>query len=100
LSTTANVAPVSSEMDCSKCHVSGGSPAAKPIGGWVFLSNAVDDYRFNVLRLHDERQAGSAQYVAALATAGYSAAGLFATANAGTSILCARCHASNALPGS
>ena len=36
----------------------------------------------------------------ALATAGYDAAGLFATATGGTPILCARCHLSEALPGS
>ncbi len=100
LASAPNVTPVSDEMDCSRCHVSGGSPWAKPVAGWVFDPNRVDDYRWNILRLHDERQAGDPTYAAALTTAGYSPLGLYATARAGTSILCAKCHLSNALPGS
>ncbi len=100
IGSAANVTPVSDEMDCSRCHSSGGSPWAKPVAGWVFDPNHVDDYRWNVLRLHDERQKNDPTYASALSTAGYLASGLFATAKAGTSILCAKCHLSNALPGS
>jgi hypothetical protein len=100
LATTDVVLPVSDEMDCRACHGSGTVAAAKPAAGWVFDCDADRDYKLNILRLHDERQAGDAAYASALAAAGYDAAGLFATAATdATPVLCARCHASNALPG-
>jgi hypothetical protein len=100
LATATPVLPVSDEMDCSACHASGSGAAAQPAGGWAFEKNAIRDYRFNILRLHDEKQAGDATFVAALATAGYSAKGLEDTVRTQkTPVLCARCHASNALPG-
>jgi hypothetical protein len=58
------------------------------------------DSRLNVLLLHDERELSRPSFVAALAEAGYDAAGLYPTATAGRPILCARCHASEALAGS
>ncbi len=97
------VLPVSDEMDCRMCH---GSNArrddAKPKGGWVHDPNPERDYRLNILRLHDERHPGAVKdHQSALAAAGYryDPAGLEATARGGTPILCAACHASNALPG-
>ena len=58
------------------------------------------DYKLNTLRLHDERQLGRASYTSALAKAGYAATGLYDTVvKSATPILCARCHLSNALPG-
>jgi hypothetical protein len=99
LATTDIVLPVSDEMDCRACHASGSADAARPAAGWVNNPDPQIDYRQNVLLVHDDRQAGLAAFQQALVTAGYSASGLYATAQAGTPILCAKCHASNALPG-
>lgn len=101
IASTSTVVPVSDEMDCSKCHSSGSSPYAMPSTGWVFASNPVVDYRLNILRLHDEHNAGNPAYTAALQTLGFDSNGLYATATtAQHPILCAACHLSNALPGS
>ncbi len=93
------VLPVSDEMSCAACHASGSGDAAKPSAGWVYDSDPVRDYRRNILRLHDEKQAGDPVYASALASKGYSAAGLLASADGGNPVLCAACHSSNALPG-
>lgn len=93
------VLPVSDEMTCVGCHGSGSGDAAKPKAGWVNEANRERDYRRNILRLHDEQQGTLQRYRDALVANGYSAAGLLATADGGKSILCASCHASNALPG-
>jgi hypothetical protein len=94
------VLPVSTEMDCRACHASGASPEAEPPGGWVHDADPERDYRLNALLLHDGLEAANPDYAAALAAAGYSAAGLYANVVVdGEPILCARCHASNALPG-
>lgn len=100
LAETRIVAPVSDEMDCRTCHASGSVPAAEPPGGWVFDPDPERDVRLNVLRLHDGLESGDPAYAAALALAGYDPAGLYAQVTMHQSpILCARCHASNALPG-
>ncbi len=100
LASTNIVLPVSDEMDCTACHASGSSSAAMPKAGWVNLADAQRDYRFNILRLHDDKQLGSTTYTAALSARGYSSQGLEATALAGKPILCANCHLSEALVGS
>jgi PKD repeat protein len=100
LASTNIVLPVSDEMDCRSCHASGSSDAARPAAGWVFDADLQRDFRFNILRLHDDRQAGNPTYAAALQARGYRATGLYATAAAGQSILCAACHKSEALTGS
>ncbi|MEO8602795.1 MAG: Ig-like domain-containing protein [bacterium] len=100
LATTDVVLPVSTELNCHACHASDSSRAAQPFAGWVHDPDPERDTRLNILRLHDDLEAGSEAFAPALATAGYSADGLFATATAGTPILCARCHVSEALPGS
>jgi hypothetical protein len=100
LASSDVVLPVSDELTCITCHGSSAGDAAKPSGGWVNDTDPTKDYRSNILKLHDEKNQASPNYAALLATAGYAPAGLLATADAGTSILCARCHASNALPGS
>ncbi|HQT93855.1 MAG TPA: PKD domain-containing protein [Thermoanaerobaculaceae bacterium] len=100
LATTDIVLPISDEMDCKACHASNSSAAARPNAGWVNDPNPDRDYRLNVLRLHDDRQAGSASYTAALSQAGYSSTGLYDTVTTGGKpILCATCHGSNALAG-
>ncbi len=101
LASTNIVLPVSDEMDCRACHSSASGDAARPAAGWVVNEpDAQREYRLNILRLHDDRQLGSANYDSALTAKGYSASGLYATAVGGKSILCANCHASEALAGS
>lgn len=100
LATTDIVLPVSAEMDCRACHSSGSGPAARPARGWTWDADSQRDYRLNILLLHDDRQAGSSLYSGALAAAGYSSQGLYVAATSGrTPVLCAKCHPSEALPG-
>ena len=99
LAETEIVLPVSDEMDCSACHASGSDAAAEPGSGWRWDPDAELDYRLNVLAIHDDRL-GNLNYQNALDDAGYRDDGLLATVQIdNTPILCARCHASNALPG-
>ena len=97
LAQTDIVVPVSGEMDCRACHASTAGPAARPQGGWVNDPSDKRDFRLNILRLHDEKQTSNANYAGALAANHYSANGLYATATGGTAVLCASCHASEAL---
>jgi hypothetical protein len=100
LATTDAVTPVSDEMDCRACHASDSSSPARPSTGWIYDPNAERDYRLNILIKHDQHLGAADGYRASLATAGYSQDGLYATVIVnGTSVLCARCHLSNALPG-
>ena len=100
LATTDVVLPVSDEMNCKACHASGSSPDARPSPDWVNDPDPERDYRLNVLLLHDNRNASNPTYAAALAAKGYSASGLYPTVvQDGKAILCAACHASEALPG-
>ncbi len=106
LATTTTVLPVSDEITCVACHASRPTTeansarlAAKPTSGWVNDSNAETDWKKNILRLHDEKQAGNSTYASALTAKGLLASGLYASALAGKPALCATCHASNALPG-
>jgi len=101
LAETTTVLPVSDEMDCRKCHSStAGYNGTKPASGFVNDPNKDKDYKLNILRLHDQKH-DIASYLADLKTKGYDyQASLEATARAGTPILCAVCHTSNALPGS
>jgi len=93
------VLPVSDEMTCTACHASGSGQAAEPSSGWVYDANAQKDYRLNILKLHDDRNLGSALYTQALQAAGYHFAGLYANVvQDGKPILCDKCHPSNALP--
>jgi hypothetical protein len=101
LRSTDIVLPVSDEMNCRLCHLSASDAAAQPAAGWVNIAHPGRDYRLNILRLHDQLQATSAVFRAALANAHYNAAGLYATVVTDhTPILCARCHLSEALPRS
>lgn len=104
LATAKVVLPVSDEMTCIGCHASrsGGNAAqtaAMPIAGWVDASDPEKDWKLNILRLHDEKQQNDAKFHEALAAKSFDPSGLYATVSAGTPVLCAACHASNALPG-
>jgi len=102
LAEATTVLPVSDEMDCKRCHQSNApSNDAKPNAGWVNNADPEKDYKFNILRLHDEKHPSAVtDNTAALQAKGYTydPQGLEATANGGTAILCAACHRSNALP--
>ncbi|MGH7786122.1 MAG: Ig-like domain-containing protein [Candidatus Binatia bacterium] len=100
LARTDVVLPVSDELNCKACHSSGGSPAAQPFNGWVNDPDPERDVRLNILLLHDDFHIGTPAFDAALSAAGYEPGGLTATLDARGPILCARCHASEALPGS
>ena len=100
IATNDIVLPVSDEMDCRACHASGTQADAKPAAGWVWDGLPERDYRLNILRLHDERQFSQhgAVYAGALATNNYNPAGLYRRVTAdGKPVLCALCHASEAL---
>jgi hypothetical protein len=99
LAFTDIVLPVSDEMNCLACHASGSTSTARPAAGWAFLTDPEKDYKRNVLRLHDEREANNPVFRDALAKVGLNLAGLSATVDAGRPVLCASCHGSNALPG-
>jgi hypothetical protein len=100
LASTTPVLPVSSEMDCRACHASGTQAEAMPSAGWVNEKKAERDYRLNILLRHDEQQLGTAAYDAALAALSLDPAGLYVSAKFDAHpVLCASCHASNALPG-
>lgn len=92
------VVPVSDEMDCRACHKSGSGAAAMPAAGWVNDPNDKRDFRLNILRLHDEKNASNPNYATALASMGYPSQGLYhSVVNSNTQVLCAACHASEAL---
>ncbi len=93
------VLPVSDEMSCANCHAATSGPDARPAAGWLSDPNKEVEWKKNILALHDQKQLGNSKFTAALATKGYLASGLLDTATSGKAILCASCHASNALPG-
>jgi hypothetical protein len=100
IATNDIVLPVSDEMDCRTCHASGTHASAKPAAGWVWSGNPERDYRLNILLLHDEHQFASHNqlYRDALAARGFNPQGLYrGVAADGKAVLCATCHASEAL---
>ena len=98
IASSKAVLPVSSEINCDTCHASfTGSGAAQPSTGWV--NRAFDpekEWRLNILRLHDEKNAGDSIYSSLLTQKGYGI-GLETSANTGKPVLCDTCHNSNAL---
>ena len=104
LATTKVVLPISDEMDCKACHGSTSNYAlAKPSAGWENDADAEKDFKYNILKLHDQKfPTAVSDNQTALKTAGYTGyndAGLYQSAKDGNPTLCATCHASNALPG-
>jgi len=102
IASVNTVLPVSDEMDCKRCHSSKSGAAAKPSKGWVNNSDKEKDYKYNILRLHDESEPDAVSKLnKKLQAKGYTynVAGLEATAKGGTPVLCVACHKSNALPG-
>ncbi|MCB1511724.1 MAG: hypothetical protein KDJ36_12550, partial [Hyphomicrobiaceae bacterium] len=98
LASVLVTAPVSSEMNCATCHGSNKQAATMPGDGWVNDPDPVRDYRLNIIKLHDSKQAGNANYPVALAAVGYSPLGLYdSVVEQQQPVLCASCHSSNAL---
>lgn len=99
LATADVVLPVSDEMDCAKCHASTvASSDAKPIAGWENDADILKDYKYNILKLHDQEHPISAADLSEIRAKGYDySSSLYDTAKAGVAILCASCHSSNAL---
>lgn len=99
VASTRIVLPVSDEMTCSACHQSGSDATAEPAAGWRWHPDDDKDVKYNILRLHDEKQAENPDFFQALENQGFNTNGLYQTVVAdGTAVLCARCHFSNALP--
>lgn len=98
IASSNTVLPVSSEINCFICHASDtGSEAAKPAAGWVNLTNGSEqDWRLNILRLHDEKNAGP-NYANLLTQKGYGDSLESSAYNNGKPVLCDTCHNSNAL---
>jgi hypothetical protein len=97
IATTDIVLPTSDEMTCATCHSSKSvSAAAMPSAGWVNNPDLAKDVKLNILRKHDDRFKTNSAFLSASSLLGYSASGLEATV-AARPILCASCHASNAL---
>ena len=92
------VLPISSEINCYTCHASNtGSTAAKPAAGWVTLTaGSEQDWRMNILRLHDEKNVSNVNYAGLLTKKGYGSS-LESSAANGKPVLCDTCHNSNAL---
>ncbi len=101
LAQTTTVMPVSDEMTCTACHSSNsGNLRALPTQP-ENDPNPEKDYRWNILKKHDEEVAIPQSVLSALASKGYNyQASLYQTAKNGTPVLCSACHKSNALPGS
>jgi len=96
--STNTVLPVSNEISCGDCHSSGSTQSqdAKPVAGWVFNADPKKDWRFNILRLHDDDNKGNPVFVAAAAKLGYGTS-LEASAINGKPVFCASCHTDNLL---
>ena len=99
LATAKVVLPVSDEMDCAKCHSSNSSSIdAQPVSGWENDPDTMRDYKYNILKLHDDKHLVSQTDLNTLSSKGYNyQASLYDTAKSGTPVLCAACHSSNAL---
>jgi hypothetical protein len=102
LATTQVVLPVSDEMDCKACHSSTSNyVSAKPTAGWENDPMAEKDFKYNILRLHDQKFPTAVSdhqtELKAMGYANYLDAGLYASAKNNNPVLCATCHKSNAL---
>ena len=101
--STDIVLPVSVEMNCRLCHSSGSEDAARPVPDWEWSPVPTRDYRFNILRLHDQIRFEEmpAAYVNVLTARGFRADGLYESVlQDNHPVLCASCHLSEAIPDS
>ncbi len=106
MATTSTVLPVSDEITCMACHATPAAGetnparlAAKPANGWETADMDPErNWKRNILKIHDAKQAGNAAYQSALTAIGRGE-GLYQAALNNKPTLCAACHGSNALPG-
>ncbi len=98
IASSKAVLPISSEINCDTCHASNtGSSDAKPSAGWVNLvAGSEQDWRMNILRLHDEKNGNNPDYDSLLNLKGYGNSLETSAAN-GNPVMCDGCHNSNAL---
>ena len=96
VATTDVVLPTSDEMTCRTCHASNSNPNAMPKAGWVNNPDPAVDTKLNILRKHDDDQQPTSLYQSAATQLGFATSGLEATVRT-RPVLCAQCHASNAL---
>ncbi len=105
IATATLVLAVSDEMSCKNCHAANTNPNAMPSGGWIMQYSAEQNVKLNILKKHDDDHPISSTVLTALHNKGtrYSRyqASLYQTALNGGAlnnpVLCADCHASNAL---
>jgi hypothetical protein len=103
IATATVVLNVSDEMSCKNCHGPNTNSNAMPSGGWITQYSAAQNVKLNILKKHDDTHPISPTVLAAVQAKGYTTyqASLYQTALNGGAlnnpILCAACHASNAL---
>jgi hypothetical protein len=105
IATATVVLAVSDEMSCKNCHAANTNPNAMPSGGWITQYSAAQNVKLNILKKHDDDHPISSTVLTALKAKGASysryQASLYQTALNGGAlnnpVLCADCHASNAL---
>jgi BACON domain-containing protein len=103
LATATVVIANSDEMSCNRCHAPNTNNAAMPSGGWITQYSPAQNIKLNILKKHDDRHSIPAAVLSAAQAKGYTGyqASLYQTALNGGAlnnpILCAACHASNAL---
>lgn len=91
----------SETKNCQACHASNSFANARPINGWVNISDIEVDYKTNILRLHDERFGSKTTNLIGkkLSSYGYDTKGLEASASR-IVVKCTDCHHVMAVSGS
>lgn len=103
IATTTVVINVSDEMSCKNCHAANTNNNAMPSGGWITQYSPAQNIKLNILKKHDDLHPISSAVLAAVQAKGYTSyqSSLYQTGLNGGAfnnpILCASCHASNAL---
>jgi Viral BACON domain len=104
IATATVVLAVSDELSCNNCHAANTNNNAMPSGGWITVSGYTDaqNVKLNILKKHDDTHPISSAVLTALQAKGANykryQASLYQTALAANNpVLCADCHASNAL---
>lgn len=98
LATAPVVLSVSDELTCGKCHSStSGDNDAKPKNGWENNPDPSKDMKYNILKKHDDRWDITFTLPYLQQNGWVYQNTLYQTAKGGTPVLCAACHATNAL---
>jgi hypothetical protein len=102
LATATVVIAVSDEMSCKNCHAANTNSAAMPSGGWITGFSDAQNVKLNILKKHDDDHQISSTVLSALQAKGpnysrYQASLYQMASTLNNPVLCADCHASNAL---